>query len=493
MAVPPIRTVRRSPAPPPPMTADHGSSGLPADLASIIVVSDLHLGPGVDVKTGRYDPTENFTADEAFAEFLDRNAPASPDKHLLVFNGDIFDFVRITGHPETDQDFRDWRDVLTTLGKPRPIDELRNLHPREVDYGLRTDDYKSVWKLTHVASGHRPFFDALGRWNARGGWIVFVKGNHDLELYWDLVQEAIRLDAGRSAPPGFDEARILFEQEFLKLENVFIEHGHPYESITAVHGPPTLPGGTQLHLPLGSFVNRYVINHLEGLEPNLDNLKPIDNLLWRLVRRHPLKIFTILWRSLPLLRRAFRPYWWKHWFAFVVYFLTLLIPVVCIAVIILAFAIPDVAGYVERLLGSWRGILGTIGVLLPYIAGFLRDLIPKRKPKVGENHFAEGIHGALGRQTFGKQYGTIYGVLGHTHQPDIQTLPSLHGSEVVYLNSGTWIGTWSEDRPELAGRVIHSFIRFDRNGVEFAAEHCRWVADASRSVASVILRPKDGD
>jgi hypothetical protein len=64
---------------------------------------------------------------------------------------------------------------------------------------------------------------------------------------------------------------VLFCQECLQLGNLYIEHGHRFEATTAVKGAPTLTRApSELNLPLGSFVNRYIINRLEGLEPFLD-------------------------------------------------------------------------------------------------------------------------------------------------------------------------------------------------------------------------------
>jgi len=65
----------------------------------VLVVSDLHLGDGQDPVTGRYSKRENF-------------------EH--------------------------WSGTLKQLGVHRPPDDLRPLRPREVRYGLRTNDYKSV-------------------------------------------------------------------------------------------------------------------------------------------------------------------------------------------------------------------------------------------------------------------------------------------------------------------------------------------------------------
>ena len=37
---------------------------------------------------------------------------------------------------------------------------------------------------------------------------------------------------------------------------------------------------------------------------------------------------------------------------------------------------------------------------------------------------------------------TAYAVLGHTHMQDVQRLSSITGSEVLYINTGTWAPLW---------------------------------------------------
>src|SRR5512143_1663945 len=67
--------------------------------AEIFVVSDLHIASGRNA-AGVYKGTENFFADDSFARFLAwAQESKRTDRALLVINGDIFDFLRMTDYP----------------------------------------------------------------------------------------------------------------------------------------------------------------------------------------------------------------------------------------------------------------------------------------------------------------------------------------------------------------------------------------------------------
>jgi hypothetical protein len=65
----------------------------------IFVVSDLHIASGRNY-AGVYPGTENFFADDSFLRFINyADNIKKTEKALLVINGDIFDFLRITDFP----------------------------------------------------------------------------------------------------------------------------------------------------------------------------------------------------------------------------------------------------------------------------------------------------------------------------------------------------------------------------------------------------------
>ena len=454
----------------------------------VLVLSDLHLGLGQDAVTRRYARTENFFADRLFGLLLEAEQRAGA---LLVLNGDTFDFLRITSWPREDDQFKEWSRVLTDLGKPRDVDTLRrNISAKERKFGLQTDDYKSVWKLQQIARGHQEFFVALARWITQDGLILFVKGNHDLELYWPLVQAGVRaaIETGGATPTAVI-ARTFFCDDAFSLANLYVEHGHRFEPLTEVAGPPTLPGNqNQLTLPLGSFVNRYLINPVERLEPFLDNFKPVTNVLWLLLRRHPVKAFGILWRSSRFILRAVRARRVVAGAGVLLYIGALLVPALTIALIVLAFAWPVAGQRVAAAFGRTRALWGVLGLVAPYLVGAARDLIPKRRPRVGEDRLAEGAYAALDARGGSHSGATLYAILGHTHEQDVQRLPNIRRTPVLYINSGTWVPLWDDERPDQVGQILYPFLRFSWNGRDaYTHEYLEWGKGRGPTDQPVIL------
>ena len=455
----------------------------------LLVISDLHLGSGRNAATGRVNRRENYFEADAFRGFLEHHRPARDGSALLVLNGDIFDFLRIDAVPRSDQEFAEWAQVLTDLGAPRDLEALRRRSWREGRYGLRTDDYKSVWKLLHIARGHPTFFASLGWWVSHGGRVVFIKGNHDLELYWPLVQRAVRSLIAAHAGQAPMETLVLFCDAALRVGNVYIEHGHRFERHTAVDGGPLLPGGTELTYPLGSQVNRYVINRLEGLEPFLDNVKPQTKLLWSVLRRHPVRVLAIAHDGALLLFRVLRSYWFRDAVGFLVFALVAVLPPLTLLTLVLAAAVPAVADWLAAVLGRARVLLGVLGMFAPYIVGAVRDLFPKRRPRIGENAYAAGIHDAMSAEPALRAYPQAYGVIGHTHEPDVQALPPLDRTAVLYLNTGSWTPIWDDARPDLTGVVIRTFARFKREGDRYTYELLEWTWLAVPEAPARLLEP----
>lgn len=472
---------------PNPKEIQPGVAELPFEPGLVLAVSDLHMAAGSNPATLRYSPRENFFADATFAEFLEQQQPGAHRDPLLVLNGDIFDFLRITEVPRSDRDFRTWAETLAALGAAETAETLHHIARREYTFGLRTHDYKSVWKFLVIAGGHQPFFAALGRWIEQGGWILFVKGNHDVEVFWPLVQAAIRRAIGTGGREALARERVLFCQTGIRVGNLYFEHGNQYESTTRLIGQPVLPDGKQLTLPLGSFVNRYLINSLEWLDPFLDNIRPRTALLQKLLRRHPLQVYRILHHAIPLLRRAMRPYWLRESFGLFIYLAALLVPLVTLAIIVLVLAgVPILTEWPRKL--RWAG--SALGLAAPYLLGLLRSIFPKRRPRVGEDEYAARLHATLARVDFPVGYPAIYGVLGHTHVPDVQLLPRLHGSKVFYLNTGTWTPLWREDRPDLTGQVQHSVIRFRRGPAGYTHELLDWIPHTRTLEPTLLWSPR---
>jgi UDP-2,3-diacylglucosamine pyrophosphatase LpxH len=461
----------------------------------ILVVSDFHLCRGRNPVTGRFSRTENFLSDQAFSRFLDYAQPA--ESKLLLMNGDTFDFVRICHYPIQKTEFEDWSEFLQVLGVTKTAGELkRSISGTEKKFGLKTDDYKSVWKLLEIYKGHPQFFRALTNWISRGGTLLLSKGNHDLELYWPLVRRALR-ELLRRAGATADrvEAAVLYCDDWYSVANVYFEHGHKYDPQQRIEDSanPVMPDKpSQLKLPLGIFVNRYLINQLEKLEPFLAAVRPTERILWTLLRGHPLSAVAMLYRSLRFIRKAFQTSRVRDFFWYAVYFGSVALPLLTVLALVGVFVFAKTVFVSHPLVSP---ILGILGVFAPYLAAAFREVarrLTRKRPQrgqVGEDAMARGVYAVLLQLRF-PPARRIYAVMGHTHDQDVQRLPDIGDAKVLYLNTGTWTPIWPADRPDLEGQILFPFLRFRKAGPqEYEHEYLEWRDDRGGPAESYILEP----
>jgi UDP-2,3-diacylglucosamine pyrophosphatase LpxH len=426
----------------------------------ILVASDFHLCAGWDPVTTTYVATENFLADRIFAGWLGYYLHDAAST-LLILNGDIFDVLRITEVP-AGKGLQDWSDRLHALGAGRSVDELKAaLLDHERDYGLQTDDYKTVWKLLRSARSHPVFLDALATWLRLKGRVLIIAGNHDVELHWQLVRDAIRLEMTERGVARDDAvARVAFADEHVVIDNLHVEHGHMYDEMTRVDYPPILRDEpSQINLPLGSFVNRYFINRIEALDPFIDNVKPVQDSLLRLARQRPLKILRTYGGAWRFLARAIAKRRFNRAVALIALALTLpfLSPL-----LLLAFPpIRDaVVGWLpfgdlgDTIVAIVSGIV--LSGTLPYVAGAINEL-RRRRPKPHEHlaaaqRIARELHACSGR-------GRVYVCMGHTHVSAVTRLDA--DGNRLYINTGTWTALWPRDRPDLLGHTVYTYVCFD--------------------------------
>ena len=464
--------------------------------AEILVVSDLHLGRGREPDTRRFFCTENFVSDQAFARWLRAMQPR--EGKLLILNGDTFDFIRIANFPKKDQDFIDWSSWLAGLGLAKSPEELRrSISKKETRYGLQTNDYKSAWKLWQIYMGHQEFFQALAHWVRDGGLLLMVKGNHDLDLYWPLVRKAFRTFLGDSledndASRGAIQQRVFYCDDSLRLGNLYLEHGHFYDSEQKmVKGQTLRDDPSQLNLPLATFVARYLVNPLENLRPFLGSIRPTQRIPWIILRNHPLAGIMILRRGLTFLRRALVLPNKRNAFWYAIFFGAVVLPFVVLAIALLMLD-PKIRASILHAHPQSAVVLGMFGLFAPYIAAAGHEFYqwlkrPRRRP-AGEDALAQGVYQKIRNLPF-PQGQPIYAVMGHTHDQDIQRLPDINGSKVLYLNTGSWIPVWPEDRPDLDGQVLYPFVHFKLQGGEYRHCYFEWKDDRNQPAEVYIIAP----
>jgi UDP-2,3-diacylglucosamine pyrophosphatase LpxH len=466
--------------------------------AEILVVSDLHLGRGREPDTRRFFGTENFVSDQAFARWLSAMQPS--ENKLLILNGDTFDFIRISNVPTLDKDFDNWSLWLTRAGMPKSADELKKstvISKKEKTFGLQTDDYKCVWKLLQIYLGHREFFRALSIWVRDGGLLLMLKGNHDLELYWPLVRNAFGAFLKSEGASASDiQRRFFYCDDSLRIGNLYIEHGHIYDSEQEMVEGQTLPDDpSQLNLPLATFVARYLINPLENLRPFLGSIRPTQRIPWIILRNHPLAGIMILRRGLTFLRRALVLPNKRNTFWYVIFFGAVILPFLVLAIALLMLD-PKIRAWIIGTHPRSSLILGALGLFFPYIAAAGHEFylwLKRRRPRpVGEDELGQGVYQKIQNEIRNRPFPEgqqIYALMGHTHDQDVQSLQVPGGPHVLYLNTGSWIPVWPEDRPDLDGLVLYPFVRFELRGGEYRHCYFEWRDDRNQPAEVYIMAP----
>ena len=321
------------------------------NLHNYLFVSDLHLGAGRDRQTGLISRLEDFLHDDSFAQFLAyyaRLQAKGKEKHgpdhfcakpwKLIINGDLFEFMQIISTPKK-------RSELEWVSDMAPCDDLSW---KERHFGLGTRERETVWKLERIFEGHTLFFQALAWFVAHQDYVlVILKGNHDVELHWPLVQEEFRkllvkayrmwkmtvafgyegkspLHDDGNLPHELNaqdlESTVCFPPSFCYEEGLFYaEHGGQCESGTWFPNfeDPTLPEKPDLiRLPSGALFMRYVFNFAERYHPFAENLKPYWRYPLWLIQKLPKGAFRILFFRLPfgyLLKKIKKiKDWWRR-------------------------------------------------------------------------------------------------------------------------------------------------------------------------------------
>jgi UDP-2,3-diacylglucosamine pyrophosphatase LpxH len=477
---------------------------IPSFGKDIFIISDLHLAAGVNTN-GNYDGTENFFADNSFVRFLDHIEQKLPSnkKGLLIVNGDMVDFLRIRNIPVTNNDFETWKKILDDLGFSISLNDLRaSVSKKEIKYGLKTDDYKSIWKLYICASGHPKFFEKLALWLEKGNELIVTKGNHDLEWYWRPVRSYLRYvlsqhiasDEKSTLEDAFRRVvnpRTHFIDDCLVIDKkIYIEHGHRYEHFTCVDGPAVLAGDSQLNLPFGSFFNRYLINRIELAYPHIDDVRPRQDMLALLLReRFPLAL-QLLFSYIPFTLKIIPKKQYAYAFKYLFHFILIVVLPIAITIFTLYKGLPGIlrsgspAGDASP--GIWQTVFGELKNLLflslSYFIGRLFAMLQISAPSSlspnANRIFSENPH--LQVVTF-----------GHTHNPEQLNLAE-GDSGKRYCNTGAWIPVFEMDAADIRLDRTYTFLHLHENegGDVTTRGLCRWNDDALRVDALVLIDKK---
>ncbi len=484
---------------------------LKADGRDLYIVSDLHLSSGTE-HDGSYTGTENFFADGSFQRFLRSVSDESePGRAILAINGDFVDFLRIVKRPRAEADFSAWATLLSQLGIERSVDQLRrSITPKEITYGLKTNDYKSAWKLAAAVDGHQQFFDALADWLAHRNLLVILKGNHDLEWYWPAVRNTLRLKLAERVARGAAGSRLRRALEDVVIPGVrfvghallvdgevYIEHGHMYDKFSHVLGAPVLSGkkNAELNIPFGSFFNRYLINLVELDFPYFDNVRPQTSLLPLLFRERFFLGLKVLFVHFPFMLQMIQKKYYEYMLnRALVFSLAVGIP----GALVLWEVWNILSGTLSQFAGSGpsspflkflsdqatNAVVGLLGAGLSYGLARLTAWLQLEEP---------GSLDTFGRGKLNEHPGYRIVTFGHTHNPDQFVVASpVHPSGRWFYNTGTWVPVVEISSAEVRQDRTYTFLHLQNTGGGLQPGRLeRWNDDAGRPEPMTLVRPKE--
>jgi UDP-2,3-diacylglucosamine pyrophosphatase LpxH len=252
------------------------------------VLSDLHLSDAEPADPRRpfwkaFRRREHFV-DGDLARLLGHLRANTDGPLELVLNGDVFDF-----------------DTVMQMPDPAPTRLHWLMHLR----GLGTEAWMSEFKIQRIIADHPEFFAALRDWVGAGHKLVFVVGNHDLELHWPTVQSLVRDAITTDATLG--QQVVFCAWFYLSGGDTFVSHGSQYDPYCVVPDPVhpfiRVRGRARVRLPFGDLANKYMLNGMGYFNPHatqnyiMSGVQYVKFFLRYMVRDQPLLLWTWLWSA----------------------------------------------------------------------------------------------------------------------------------------------------------------------------------------------------
>lgn len=229
-----------------------------AEANNYLLFSDVHLGADLiqharPWTAGRLQAAHRI--DRTLGSMLDHYRDHREDGRpwRVVIAGDFIDLVgmSISASSETS-----WQ---------TPLSEDDQTH------GLGSAEDHAAFKMRAVAARHNTLFHKLAAFVEAGHSLVFVRGNHDVEMYWEAAQRAF-LEAlitrasfapdDRAAREQF-ESRVEFQHWFFYVRGfLYVEHGHQYDATCAyqhVLAPRSPRDPRRISYSFSDILLRYVV------------------------------------------------------------------------------------------------------------------------------------------------------------------------------------------------------------------------------------------
>lgn len=240
----------------------------------VVLVSDLHLGPGA------LHCVETFFHDAEFARFLDslvRRAQPEGRRWRLVILGDFLDFLRC--------------ELVTNPEGGPPTETI------------------AMATLDRIVANHDVVFAGLARFLAAGFPVDIVIGNHDAELARPALQDRVRSVLAAAGAGGAAD-RVRFHPWIYYLPGVvYAEHGNQHDGFNAfstVLDPYAEGPGGPLERPIGTHLFEAVERLLYSIDPCPDHASSPLRYYWLAARRQPGSAVDALRRQAAIFLDLFR-------------------------------------------------------------------------------------------------------------------------------------------------------------------------------------------
>lgn len=226
-----------------------------------IVISDLHLSDAepINLKQPLWKKfrQKQYFIDQEFKNFIDKlNSEISSPKELIL-NGDIFDFDSVMSLPE---------------------DDSISFNHHESKRGLSSTEVKSTFKIQKILEDHHLWLQSLARFLSNDNKIIFIIGNHDVELHWPQVQK--KIISMMNIDEDLKKNIIFCEWFYISNQDTLIEHGNQYDPYCVCANPinPTISKRKEeiIRLPFGNLANKYLVNGMGLKNPHDDNAFIMD-------------------------------------------------------------------------------------------------------------------------------------------------------------------------------------------------------------------------
>jgi hypothetical protein len=179
--------------------------------------------------------------------------------------------------------------------------------------GLSAEEPKSRFKMATILNDHPVWVNAIRNFILKGNRVVFVIGNHDIELHWNSVQKIVveKLDL----PEVFLDHVRFCEWFYISNGDTLIEHGNQYDAYCLAANPisPLIKEGrsVRVRIPFGNLAGKFMVNGMGLLNPHADSSFIKDSFFeWGRfyfkyqLRTQPLLLWDWFWSSIVTLFRA---------------------------------------------------------------------------------------------------------------------------------------------------------------------------------------------